>query len=108
MTSDNYKADNEGKSFIFSLSNGEKYTCSDNKHATYSCSEYGPTFGYGNSDFQINDESNTKTSNFSIGNSYSNGKINEKNQAAWTEFSGATEQYKTTIKEWEVYEITFM
>ena len=58
--SNEFKKDESGKSFIFSLKNNHKFTLDKSKTAIYPASHIGPAFGDSNPDFFICESANTK------------------------------------------------
>ena len=54
-----YKADNSNESFIFSLTNNDKFTLRTREHAVLNGRAYGPTFG-GGFDFYVCDKADSQ------------------------------------------------
>jgi hypothetical protein len=54
-----YETDESGNSFIFSLSNNDKFTVDKSKSAIYHYYPHGPWFGPGSPDFMIVNSGNT-------------------------------------------------
>jgi hypothetical protein len=72
--SDTYIKDESGQSFVFSLSNNDKFTLQNTNYALRYYQDYGPMFGNGNgTDFSILNSANTdKKSICNINNGYYN------------------------------------
>jgi hypothetical protein len=102
-SSDEYKADNTGKSFVFTLKNARnnpphKFALSRLSHAICCFSGQGPTFGGGH-DIYIADNCNTTSSNYTnCGHSYTNDTGIDNHQVLAGE-------YNFTVKEVEVFSI---
>lgn len=103
-TNGTYGQDTERKSFLFSLTNKEKYPNVQTMYGNYGNLNYGPTFGGGH-DFYISaNSSTTNTSYFNFPHSYNNGKY-VAGLAAQTAFCGSTTNYNARVMEWEVFHI---
>jgi len=87
------------ESFIFSLTNNQKYELSDqlNKNAIYRNTSYGPTFGNGH-DFYIADQCKSNNSSYCNKNAYNTGNNNLLGGNGSTSFQVAT---------YEVYQVIF-
>lgn len=90
-------------SFLFSLTNGDKFTLSNDKDpAVYHNSVHGPVFGKGN-DLFISDKANVYSiSHANINFSYVNEKYQFNDDETWLKFIGnVSSRFK--ILEWEVW-----
>lgn len=95
VESHEYSADLSGKTFLFSLSLGQKYNLVKQNYAICNAKSMGPIFGAG-SDLEIMDECNKNANNFSgIGKSF--------------DYKGTPELFyggvKFTVKDYECYEV---
>jgi hypothetical protein len=93
-----YVNDFSKRTFLFSLTNNQKYDLKNPGYAICNGINIGPVFG-GGSDFEIVDESNKRFNNFSgIGHSF--------------DYNGTPEEFyggnKYFIKDYEVYEVSFI
>ncbi len=101
-------ADESGKTFLFSLTNKDKFRLENKKYAINrsSSTSYGPAFGNG-WDLFIRDKANTsKNSGGRINTSFVNENYTAENKEA--KFLGtAKENINCKLKEWEVWKIEF-
>lgn len=106
--SGSYINDNTRKTFLFSITNKEKYDMVHPQYAITANPNYGPTFGGGH-DFYIADNCKTavNTSYFNFGHSFNlNGKYQNGSTQAYQMFSGSTNgNYYSTVDDYEVYQI---
>jgi hypothetical protein len=105
-TTNDYKADNSQKSFVFTVKNSRnseprKFKLSNALNAIYSHSGYGPTFGSGYGlDIYVADSCNTNASGYTnLGYGY----VNDTGISGTTVFTG---ERTFTVKEIEVFTIT--
>jgi hypothetical protein len=87
-SSGSYQTDFTGESFIFSLTNKDKFRLSQSKEAIYDNSKYGPTFGDGY-DLYIGHNANTNNESYAkINNIYTNSKYTKNEDSSWQKFLG--------------------
>jgi hypothetical protein len=106
--SGDYVRDESGESFVFSLSNKDKFIQQDPdkgvKH--YNSNSFGPIFG--NDDFYICQKSDGNNSGGFINRSYINNKYKKDDKESSHIFNGNPEGLNTfRVKEWEVWQIEF-
>ncbi len=83
-----YQTDFTGESFIFSLTNKDKFRLSQSKHAIFDNSKYGPAFGDG-CDLCIGHNANTNNESYAkINNIYTNSKYTKNECSSWQKFLG--------------------
>jgi hypothetical protein len=79
------------------------------KHAIVDNFNYGPGYGHygeGGHDLFIADKCNQNNKSYAcFPSSYNNDSKYEKNQQSWTVFSGATNGFKFTVIDYEVFEV---
>ena len=94
----NYVTDFTKRTFLFSLTNNQKYDLKNPGYAICNGTDIGPVFG-GGSDFEIVNECNKRFNNFAgFGHTF------EANEIKPEEFYGGN---KYLIKDYEVYEVNF-
>jgi hypothetical protein len=92
-----YVADPTKRTFLFSLTNGKKYSLTNPNYAIFYGNDIGPVFG-GGSDLEIVSNCNKKYNNFSgIGHSFETDETEES-------FYGGK---KYLVKDYEVYEVKY-
>lgn len=101
-----HRSDESGRSFIFSLSNKDKFPLHQSVKAIFDDFDHGPTFGSG-FDLHICHMANQNNGSHSkINNNYMCNKYTKDEAGSHQRFSGSsTHQFK--IKEWEVWRIVF-
>ena len=75
--------------FIFSLTNGDKFIDANTGHSIYNNISYGPTFGGGH-DIYIHNQSNVNNCYSQDCSSYKNANYTHNNGPSWTKFQGST------------------
>jgi hypothetical protein len=80
--------DPSGRTFIFSLTNNDKFKLKKDMPAIYQAGTIGPTFGNGNPDFYITNNANTSPSYAQINKSYINDKYTQGDNESYNRFSG--------------------
>lgn len=94
--------DGRNKTFIFSLTTGERYPLNDKDKAIWCSKNYGPSFGY--PDLEICDKSNNNgNSCANFPNCFNNGNY-KRTPGSLQSFCGSKSGH-FKIKEWEVYEL---
>jgi hypothetical protein len=101
-----YRRDESGQSFVFSLSNKDKFPLHQSVNAIYDDHGYGPTFGNGH-DLHIASIGNGHCGNYAkINTNYMCNKYTKDEVGSYQRFSGSsTHQFK--VKEWEVWRVVF-
>jgi len=90
-------SDESMTSFLFSLTEGDKFELTDKAHAAFHHSGYGPVFGRGY-DLCIHDKANTNNSSrANINCTYKNSKY-QCDKQSWLRFCGNFESYKFKVK----------
>lgn len=82
-----YKIDESGESFVFSLTTNDKFTLKNNKCAIANDKAWGPSFG-GTKDFLLTNQSNTNFSVGAVNNFYYNENYKKDDQASLEKFHG--------------------
>lgn len=103
-----YIIDNTGESFIFSLTNRDKFLLTDISTAIWNHANYGPTFG-GGADLLICNEADQKPLSYAdINKSYHNEQYQQRDRSSWERFSGnPNNSWHYRIQEWEVWRVVF-
>ncbi len=105
----NFKADDSGNSFVFSLSEGDKFKLIKRQSAICSKKKFGPVFGGGGGndyDLFISDKANsTKFSNAFVNEAYYNEKYVKGDKASLKKFTGNEKGWHFQINEWEVWRL---
>ncbi len=101
-----YAADNSKESFIFSLSNNDKFSLQKPENAILNAQGFGPIFG-GGGDLRVCDKANSLNGNYTnICFSYRNEKYKFNDKASLERFNGdSTGSFNLKIKEWEVWAV---
>lgn len=85
-------------SFLFSLTNGDKFQLTNKEQTVYHYSNHGPRFG-GGADLIIYDKANENTSSSAnINHTYKNEKYQYNDKQAWEKFSGGSSSSVFKIK----------
>ena len=109
-SSNEFKADNSMKTFLFSLSKQTKFALKSSHYdnTIYDCSTYGPVFGGGNSkgnDIQISSNADKNTNSYTnLLNSFENNYINMSYNTEYAK-SYLAGSYSFKVKEVEVFQV---
>ena len=109
QSNDTRWGDDSGDSFVFSLTNLDKFTMQQRGYCFRYLNGYGPMFGNQNgTDFFITNRANKERDcGGNINNGYWNGKYTKDNRESWEMFTGGNQDFRFTVKEWEVWHIKF-
>mgnify|MGYP003690173779 CR=1 FL=1 len=105
-----HQSDKKGFTFLFSLTNEDKYSLTNNKKA-FEITPIGSGPSFGDKDFSIgNNASTMQTSRFDLGNTFQIPEKYESKQEAIKSFIGAKGNEKQVnsmirLKEWEVFQV---
>ena len=69
-SSGNYQRDNDNKSFVFSVTNKQKFRLTMPEYTVYGGNGYGPTFGGGHDIYITNNANTNRSSYFNVPHSY--------------------------------------
>lgn len=101
-----YRHDITGQSFIFSLTNKDKFRLNQSANAIYDDFSYGPTFGNGH-DLHIAHDGHIQNWSYSkINNGYNNNKYTKDDSGSLERFVGNA-HHNFKVKEWEVWRVVF-
>ena len=106
--SGSYLTDEEGKTFLFSLSLKQKMDCQVQDKSIYNHSSFGPTFGSGH-DISIRNQCNNNrdsVTNFPTSYNFTDNKY-KNNQYSYAVFSGQTDGNGYKVQDYEVYEVVY-
>ena len=85
-------------SFVFSLTNCDKFPLTNKEYTVYHDLSYGPTFGGGH-DLYIADKANINSSSYAqINHSYNNEKYQYGNKNSWEKFHGHPNSINFKVK----------
>ncbi len=103
-----FKADDSGESFLFSLSEEDKFRLIKKQNAIYSKKKFGPVFGGGGNEYDLFISDKANSNNFSyalINEAYYNENYQKGDKISLKKFTGSENGGHFKIEEWEVWKL---